>query len=283
MPNLRVVYDNAAKRLSSLAASSTIGSFVVSNVLGDRKTEVWRGDHTAARTFDLVWPSNQTVACVAFPFCSLSRTATIRVQVYSDAAFTTQVVDSGTISAVQSSPVGVASTDEWYNTPVGVNSYGVGGYAFAVVYFTRTTACRSMKISISDTTNPLGYLEVGALVVGDYWSPTYNVQAGDVSVDILDNSRHERSEAGDLYTDVGMRYREMTLQLTHMPAADRNHLFRLLLGNGMKHPVMVSIVPESSDKKDEELYSIYGRLSKGSAIQYQFLGQYQTTLAITEL
>lgn len=283
MPNLRVVYNNAAKRATTLTASSTVGAYSAANMLTDRKTKVWRGDKTAARTIDLVWPSSETVACVAFPFCSLSKVATIRVQVFSDAAFTTQVVDSGTVSAVQSSPVGVASTDEWYGTPVGVNAYAYGGYAFAVVYFTRNTACRSMRITVSDTTNPLAYLEIGNIVVGDYWSPTYNVQAGEVSIEIADMSRHERSESGDLYTDVGARYRTMSLQLQYMPAADRNCMFRVLLGNGMKDPVMVSVVPESADKKDEELYAIYGRLSKGSAIQYQFMGQYQASLSIDEI
>lgn len=283
MPNLRILHDNAAKRVLSITASSTNTGFPATNLLTDRKTEVWRGSNASARTLDLVWASSQTVACVALPFCSLSKNATVRVQVFSDAGFATQVVDSGAIVACPSSPIGVASTDEWYGTAVGVNSYSTGGYASAVVYFTRTTVCRSMRITISDTANPLGYLEVGNLVVGNYWTSTYNPEAGDVSVDIQDNSKHERSESGDLFTDVSARYRTMTVQMSHMPSTDRNYIFRTILGNGMKDPILISVTPESTDKKDEELFSIYGRLSKGSAIQYQFMGQYQTTLTIDEL
>jgi len=279
MANLRIIYDNAAKR-STLTADSTIGNFVATNLLTDIKGEVWRGDSSAARSLTLTWASAETISAVVLPFCSLSSTATIRVRCFSDVACTAQTYATGWVIAAPASPLGASG---WAGVGYGVNSYAFGGAATAVVYFPAQTGVRGLKVDIQDTTNPLGYLEAGAIVVGDYFSPLYNVQAGEVSVETTDSSKHERSDAGDLFTDRGTLSKSLNLTLQHMPAADRNAVWRVLRGNAMMKPVFVSVNPEGGDSVEEQMYSIYGRLSSTSAMQYQFMGQFQASLKIDEL
>lgn len=280
MPNMRVVYNNAVKRTSTLTADFTTGSLVASNVATDLKSEIWRAPSATPATLTLTWAAPETISAVAMPFCSLTSAATVRVRGYSDTACTVQVFDTGAVIAAPSSQVGNSSY--WGVTSAGANTYSQGGAASAVVYFAQASV-QGLKIELSDTTNPLGYIEVGCLVVGKYWSPVYNVQNGDLQVDIVDSSKHERSESGDLFTDRGIIYKSLTLSLQHMPATDRNEIWRILRGNGMSRPVFISVIPESSDSTEEYIFSIYGKLSKGSSIQYQFIGQAQTSLQVEEL
>lgn len=279
MPNMRIVYNNAAKR-STITADQTIGNLAATNMLTDLKGEVWRGSNSNARTITLTWGSVEAVSCVVLPFCSLSATSTIRVRGYSDVALTNLLFNTGYVLAAPSSLIGAAA--DWGVLPFGVNAYSYGGSSAAAVYFAPANV-QGLVIDILDTSNPLGYIEVGCIVVGAYWSPTYNVQYGEVQVEVNDSSKHERSDAGDLFTDRGVITKAMNLTLQHMPAGDRDYIWRILRGNGMGKPVWISISPESSDKMEEQEFSIYGKLSKGSALQYQFMGQFQTSLQVEEL
>lgn len=279
MPNMRIVYNNVAKK-ATLVADSSIGSLVVGNLLTDVKGEVWRGSNATTRLLTLTWATTEAVSCVALPFCSLSSLATLRVRGYADAGMTTLVFDTSQMYACPSSLIG--SSMDWGILPLGVNAYSYGGAACATAYFTPANVM-ALTIELSDPTNPLGYIEAGCLVVGAYWSPVYNVQYGEVQVEVADSSRHERSDAGDLYTDRGIMSKSMNLSLQHMPPTDRDSIWRILRGNGMAKPVFISISPEGADTMEEQIYTIYGKLSKGSSLQYQFLGQFQTSLQVDEL
>lgn len=279
MPNLRVIYNNAAKR-SSISADSYLGNLPPSNLLTDVKGQVWRADNSATRTLTLTWNTSEIVGCVALPFCSLSSVATMRVKGYSNTAATTMLFDTGAILACPSSLF--TSSNDWGILPFGVNAYSYGGSAYGVVFF-QHTAVKALKVEISDPTNSLGYIEAGCIVVGPYWSPTYNVQAGEAQMDVVDNSKHERTESGDLMTSRGSIYKSLNLTLQRMPSTDRDAMWRVLRGNGMSSPVFVSVSPESTDKMDEQIFSIYGKLSKGSSLQYQFMNQYASSLTIEEL
>lgn len=280
MPNLRILYNNAAKRVASITADTTLGGLAATNMLSDIKSDVWRGSNATTATLTLAWAANEPVACVALPFCSLSSTAQMRVKCYSDQAATVQTYSTGWVNASPSSLIG--SSSDWGVLPFGVNAYNYGGSACAVAYFPVQTV-RAIRVDLQDTANPLGYIEAGCIVVGAYWSPVYNVQYGEATIEVTDQSKHERSDAGDLFTDRGPTFKTLNLTVQHMPATDRDAIWRILRGNGMAKPVFVSLVPESTDTMDEQIFSLYGKLSKGSSIQYQFMGQYMSALQIEEL
>lgn len=279
MPNMRIVYNNAAKRNSTLTASSTAGTLSVSNLLIDAKSSIWRSTSTSA-TLTITWGSTETVSAVVLPFCSLTATATMRVRGYSDSAGTTLVLDTTARLCAKGSPVSAGS--DWSNVAFGANYYATGGFSTATSWFSPTGVQR-LVIDIVDSSNALGYIEAACLMVGNYWSPTYNIEFNDANVSVNETTKNERSDSGDVYSDRGYMYRSMTIPLNHMPSADRDKVWRILRGNGMTSPVFVSVSPESTDSYEEQMYSLYGKLSKNSNIQYQFVGQFATSLSVDEL
>jgi hypothetical protein len=275
--NLRVVYDNAAERLSSIVASSTAGSLGVNNLLTNTKAEVWRSTSTTA-SLTIEWATGELISVVALPFCSLSSAATMRVRGYTIKTDVVAALDTGIKMACPASQFGEL---DWGNLPLGVNSYAFGGAAYGVIWFP-VGAYEKIVVDIADTLNPLGYIEVSKIVTGAYWSPVINTEYG-VQVGVQDNSRHERSDAGDLRSDRGVMFKTLSFDLSLMPAGDRNIMWNIIRGKGMSRPVFVSITPEATDSMEEQIFQIYGKLSKQGAIKYQFMNQYSTTIEIEEV
>jgi hypothetical protein len=276
MANLRIVYDNAANRAATLVASTTAGTLAASNMLTDIKSEVWRSTSTSA-TITLTWNTAEVVSAVALPFCSLTSTATIRVRCYTNTADVTPATDSGTVLAAPSS----LGSSTWGTMPLGVNAYSYGGSAYADVWLT-PAAVKKVVIDLVDTSNALGYVEAAKIVVGQYWSPSVNTGYG-AKVGVDETTRHERSDAGDLRTDRGASYKTLTFDLGLMPATDRNQMWNIIRGNGMYKPVFVSLCPESSDTMEEQIFQIYGKMTRASGLQYQFMNQFATSLQIEEI
>ena len=174
MSNLRIIYDNVADRATSLTASTTAGSLLASNMQNDTKGIVHRSTGLTV-VYTLTWTNLTTVGGVGLPATNLSADSTIRVQLYSDTACTTQLADSGTIYAC---PGNTLETWNW-TLPLNANAFAFGGLSKSSCWFTNHYAVRGCKITLTDTSaNTAGYIDCSRLVVGPYWEPKQNVQNG---------------------------------------------------------------------------------------------------------
>jgi hypothetical protein len=268
MANLRVVYYNVANTSSGLVATTTAGSLAVSNLLTDRKSEVWRSTATSAE-LTVTWASAVEISMVALAFSNLSPTATVNV------AFYTLYTDSApawTSPTVLCSPVSVDPTG-----PV-----GFGGGVYAATWFAAHTA-QKIVITVADSSNPQGYIQASRLIAGTYWSPDRNVESDSVKIGMQEDTKHFRSESGSLWTDRGPMYKKLSFDLSYMTASDRNTIWRIIAGNGMSNAVYVSLMPESTDAWEEQIHSIYGRLSSSSALTYKYSHLHATQLQLEEV
>lgn len=264
--NLRIIYDNAADR-ATLTSTSTVATLPASNLLVDIKSAVWRGTGTSAQ-LTLQWTTAQTVAAVALAFCNLTTTSTLRVRAYTLAADAAPVLDV-TRTAVRGS-------DPIFNVP-----HSQGGDSYAVAYFP-VGAYEKVIVNVTDVNNPAGYLQASRLICGNYWSPVYNVEHGNVTLGLVDTSKSERTDAGDLRTDRGTIHKTLQFDLSYMPAADRTALYSILRNNGTYRPMLVSVTPEDDDADGEQIFQVYGKLSRMAQIRFQFMNQFGTQLDIEE-
>lgn len=271
MANLRVVYDNAANR-STVTATTTAGTLVPANLITDLKSDIWRSTATTA-TVTLTWPTAETINMVALAFASLTATCTVRVRGYTLPGDPGSVFDTGTVLPFQNN----------FGATLAANQYGFGGGVTGAVWFTGANV-RQVTILVTDTSNALGYVEAARVIAGNYWAPTNNCEVG-AEVTAMDMSKQERSDAGDLRTDRGPRYKAMTFDLTFMPQADRNSLWRILLGNGMSKPVFVSLTPDqlAADSAEEQLLQLYGKLTRVAGIKYMQVNQFNSRMEIEEV
>lgn len=275
MPNIRIVYDNIADTTSSLTASTTSGTLVANNLQTDLKVQVHRSTGTSV-SYTAKWSGNQTVGCVALPCTNLTANATMRVRLYSDTNATVLVSDSGTNTAVP----GFNLDPKLWPTARNANSFAYGGGVKAVAWFTnQPTNVRAVVIDLVDSANPAGYIDSSRLVIGAYWSPTYNIQNG-IQFDITDNSLTSRRDSGDLVADRSFSYDTFTFDFSILPDSDKNQLIKILRNVGVYKNIFVSLLPGDTSTITEHESSIYGKRSN-SSITYQLYGYYAHQMQLT--
>lgn len=277
MPNLRIVYQNAADDNLSLTASSTAGSLAASNLLTDIKSEVWRSTGLT-ESLTVTWTDARLIGCVALPFCNFTSTATIRVRGYTNVGDASPVFDTGAVPACAYAPFGLW---DWGLEPLGVNAFSYGGGAYANVWISPNWV-KQLTIDLVDADNAAGYIEAARLVAGSYFEPTYNADYG-AEITYLDSSIQSRTDAGDLMTDVGTRARKISLNLSMMPTADRAELMKIIKGNGKSRPIYFSLFPENDDPELEQTYQIYCKLSDISAVTAPYFGAYSAPIELEEI
>lgn len=259
MSNLRIVYNNIADR-ATLSASTTSGALGVSNLKTEIKGQVHRSTGTSV-TITATWDSNQAVGCVAIPAINLSSSATVQVLLYSDTAATVQIFSSGTLS-----PIPVRTYSNWPQG-IDVNSFYYDGVVKLVTWITsKPTNVRACKIILTDASNTKGYIDSARLVIGDYWSPTYNFQSG-VTYEAVDNSTVSRTEAGDMLANRRYQYDKLTFNFAILPETDKASLSRILKDVGTSKNFLLSLVPEYTDKETVQDYTIYGKREASSYTQ----------------
>ena len=257
---LRIVYDNAVDRATLTSTGTSV--LPITNLKTNSKNDVWRtGATTTSVTLTATFTSPEAIGCVALPFSNLSATATMRVRLYSDMDCTVQLLDSGTIQCAQ----GSGGRVQGLTAQQSASAYGYGGGSCAAVWVTPTSSVQGVKIDIVDNANLQGYLEAAKLVLGSYYSPDYSVEMG-ASVYMEDSTEHYRTDAGNLLSDVGYRYKKLSMTLSFMTASDRAGLWKLVKYVGKSTPVFVSLFSGNADKSLEQEYSVFGKFSSLSQI-----------------
>jgi hypothetical protein len=258
MPNMRVISNNVADS-ATLSASTTSGALAAANMLNEYKGRVHRATGTSV-TYTLTWTALQSIGAVVLPASNVSAAATIRVRLYSDTAGTTLVADSGTVLAAPALDL------SWWGGTVNANSFAYGALAKTAVWFSTHVNARRCVIDIVDGSNPAGYIDCARLVVGAYWSPTYNAETG-AQGGPYDTSAATRNDAGDLMPDRGIVYDTLTLDLKRLPEADRVQLLTIVRAAGTWKNILVSLLPGNTSAAAERDHMVYGkRANAGTAM-----------------
>lgn len=278
---LRVIYQNLADTATITASPTATGTTSVANLIKDSKSLVYRGTGTSV-TLTVNLAASSIVGGVAIPFCNLTSTATIRVRGYSATSGTgTLLFDTTTLNACPYQPLGQWA---WGTIPLGLNTYAYGGGTYARCWLPNSEqlACLSLVVNIVDTSNTSGYIELSRLVIGAYWSPTYNTSFG-LSAMPKDTSVHERSESGDIITNRGIRYNTLNFDLKYMDPGDRNEFSKIMRGSGLPKAMFISLFPDDADPGKEQIHQIYGKLSQIGGISHPMYEMYSTTIDIEEI
>lgn len=271
---MRIVYNNAADR-GTLTASST--AITAQNLLTEDKSEVYRSaSGVTTMSFTITWASTETAGFVGLPFCNLSPTATMQVRCYSDTG-TTLVYNTMPQLCAQ----GAAPQLFGLSAAQSSSAYAYGGGVCAGLWIPATNV-RKLVIDIVDTANLQGYIEAARLVIGNYFTTKYGAEYG-AEISMEDNSVNTRSDSGSLKSDIGCRYKKLTLSLPVLTPEDRAALWKLVSYCGIVAPVFVSVFPENEDKDLEQAYSVYGKFSSVSVMSASSYEIYSAPLEVEGL
>lgn len=269
MPNLRVIHNNLADT-ATITANTTAGTYAASNMQTDYKSQFHRTTGTTA-TYTLTWAADQTVSAVVLPCTNLTSAATISVELQN--SVNGQIV-------IQNATTAAAGTQiAQFSTPTG-NLFAYGAVTKTGHWFTQAyTNVRKAIITLTDTTNPAGFIDCSRIICGHYWSPTYNASRDGLVVTVSDTSSTTRNDAGDLISEQGFIYDQLQLNLGVLTDTDRDTLLGITRRRGVSQNILVSVFPENRTN-NELAYLVYGKRSN-SSINYIVPGFTSTSLEIT--
>lgn len=255
MPNLRLVHDNAADR-ATVVASSTMGGMVAGHLLSDIKGLVHRSVGTTV-TYTLTWPTPETVGGVGLPATNLTAEATRRVRAFDAVVGGELLADTGEVDAAPG-----AALDMWdWTMPLNANAFAYGGLVKVAAWLPDHVAARRLEITLSDPTNPAGYIDCSRIVAGGYWSPEYNPSYG-LQQGQTDMTTSTRADSGDLRAERGPQFDTLDFDLAWLAPPDRARMTQILRGTAGGRRVFVSVFPNDGDPLLEQDHMIYGQLAR---------------------
>jgi hypothetical protein len=281
MNNLRIIHDNAADRAVLTAASQT-GELGPANLQRDAKSSVLRAAGTA-QIITAIWPTQESIACVALIFTNMTSSARMRVRGYAQPGDAVPVLDTGSIYPC---PAAAHGSYPWGVLPLGWNAYkwgGVnawarGGGADAVAWFAPVRV-RQLVIEVSAPQCVAGYLEISRLVAGNYWSPEHNAEYG-AQLLLQDGSEDYRTGAGDLKTQIRPTSDKLSINLANLTSTDRARFMRILRESGKDRAMLFSLFPENPDPLLEQDHMLYGKASNIDAVATPYFETYSAPLQI---
>lgn len=272
--NIFIINENLFNNYSTLAASTEAVGFSRFNLLVDKKPYSWRSTTATDQNITITWAATQSVNSVALAFTNLMSGTKITVQCYTN---------SGDALPFFTTP----EKNMLYNkvTPAGFAtqnyaSHVFGGGSHLSVLFPSVDV-KKIRINISDTGNPDGFLAVGRVIIGDAFVPTINAEYG-AEIGLDDNSVFVETEGGSKI--LNRKPMERTLNFSLPALVDAEKLRAIEIQNaGISSPVFVSLLSDVLEATHEEQAAqIYGMI-ESSSTAFAFYENYKSEFKIREI
>jgi hypothetical protein len=256
--------------------------FAASNTQNTQRSRVWRSTAGTSQYVRGTFADGlaRTVSFFGF-FLHRCHGGKVRLQLYSDTAWTTQVYDSTALDVINVVPSDGAN---W-----GIDPYGGGAidpFLLDAPYWLwlTATACKSYKITFSNnvtTYTGTAYWQVCRFYVGKWIevqiNPDYGLPLGYESL----NDRN-RTRGGSLRTNVGQRWRQMTVDLANVRENERAAWLDIANYCGTGRDFVISLFPEEASRRERD-HMLNGKFSALGPIVRQNFSQLRQNLRIEEV
>lgn len=251
-------------RADSATLAATSEATLVANLQSDDRGYLWRSTGLTSQVLSGSWGGTAySMSMVALYRHNLTDSATIRVQLYSDVAMTTQVKDTG---AVASHEAGMFS--DW-------------GYGFSIITFATVTGVKAFKITIADASNPDGYIEAARLFVGSHVVAPYNPKYG-VALGVGGSSTQSRRPMGALDGNRRAWWRTLAFDMFVATEADRAQWFEIGRACDRVGSFVVSVFPDDGGTKTRD-YAMMAKFTTTPAQVFSRLGNFDFGVKLEEI
>lgn len=274
--SLRIIVANEADTATLSASPAVAASLPVTNLQDPSRARVMRTTGLADQQVKATWTVARQVSALALVRHNLTGSGTLRVQLYSDAAWSIQVYDSGALKAW---PVAALGDLAWGVDPLAPTVFTGWGRAFSVLWLPSLVTARSLVLTLSDPTNGAGYMEASRLFVGRHMEPDKSFDWG-IEMGWREDTRQERTDGGTLRSDATEPYRRMRLKLSWLSESDRPKWVDILRAAGRRKDLFVSA--EQSGGMLERDYTLAAKIVSAPVSARVALGRYEMDFEFEE-
>lgn len=147
-------------------------------------------------------------------------------------------------------------------------------------YFTESQSFRYWRIVITDPNNPLCYVNLGVIVLGQHEELDNPDNGFNFSLD--DNSRITRTEYGQEYADIYPITASLSIDFSVMEYEIAEALILFYLRVGTRTPIYIALDPEGT-VFDKDCFSIYGKFTGSLGTNHNFHKVFNSGLKIREI
>jgi hypothetical protein len=264
---LSIIHTNQADAGTLSVSPAENASFPVANLKTQFRGETLRTTGLSAQQLRAVWPATVSISAIALCRHNLTAAATWRVRLYSDAAFTTSVYDSGSVTAYDNAGMGTLDA---------INDASFREYKNSVLWISATNA-RSMTIDLTDAGNSDGYLEAARLFAGPYTELTRNFD-WDHTLTLVSKSSQGDTFGGSTTSSWGGPIkRELELPMSMLPQTDRDFIFDLIRTKDVNGDFFLSAWPGRGGKETRD-YQGWAKLKSWQGIARPLLNYYGSSV-----
>jgi hypothetical protein len=241
MPNFRICPYNHHDFATLTTSVATASGFFVTDTQNYNRSKVWRAGSTADQYIRGTMPATGNTANMLAIFLHNCAGSSVRLRLYSDAAWTTQVYDS---TVVPFNNVTADSTYDWGVT----NTDPLRSRAPYWLYFTEI-GFRSYEIAFS--TNVNGAWQVGRIWLGKYYESIKNPIFG-AALGLTTNSDFGRTRGGSARASAGASWRTFNGEFDAMSESERAVWMDIMGYCGKNKDVVVSLFPTDGTRMERD-------------------------------
>lgn len=259
MANLRIGYLNHADAATITATPTLTTAGPTSYLQNDARGLIAQASSTASQVITGTWGGTAyTVSELCLWRHNLAYNDTVRLELFSDAAWTTGVYDSTALAAYAS-----GLFTDW-------------GWAFSNRYFA-ATSCKSFKITIAASASAF---ECARLYLGPYTEAP--VQAGEGLIITQEtNARQSRSEGGSLRSIVKADWRSMAFEMMVGTEAYRAAWYEISRYCGISKSFVASLDPGGGGTLERD-GTVFGKFERAPGMKLG-TNRYDFSMKILEL
>lgn len=240
---------------ATITASNEVSGFPVENTKNDIRTRVWRTADGTNATVDGTFGDNVARTPSFFGmFLHRCHGGKIRLQGYSDLAWSAGVYDSGALDIINVTPTD--GMDWGFNVFPGYSAGAIDPFIEFQPYwlwFSPSTAWKSYRITLSNHSSTFGRAEwqVSAFFLGRHVEMLRQPDFGQ-SLGRADITDRNRSRGGSLRTNVGASFRTMEMNLGAMAEAERAQWLDIINWTGTGKALVLSLFPLDGTRKERD-------------------------------
>lgn len=118
-----------------------------------------------------------------------------------------------------------------------------------------TNALRYWRLYIEDKSNPNGYVEIGALFLGDYFLPSRGRIQFPFKGDYIDLSNIEFSEGGQTFSDVREKSERFSINWNALTTADKERIDEIFDTFGISTAFFIGFDPDLAFSSEDGYYT----------------------------
>lgn len=286
MANIFLAWQNRTDE-GTLTGGSWLSALPLVNLQNRQVQKVARSTNAllASTKFDIDLGATRTVGVLALIVQNMSVSAKVRITGASSSSYTSPEYQSAWVDVW---PSGVIAQDllEWEddNFWLGtMTSEQRAGYQSPFIHLLPTAqALRYWRVEIDDTTNSVGYVQIGRLFIAKGWTPTVNYAYG-AGLGYQDPTPVETSLSGAEFFDIRSKYRVMSFSLEYITDTEAyNYALELQRLAGVSGEVLV--VPDGgTDLGQQPLRSYVGRLKQLGPVKHPKPAAFTVDFEVKEL